>query len=210
MQQKFKLFTVALIVSGFATISLQSACSSDAATSENQPVSAAPEKKELSKSEMIARGQYLSVGCNDCHSPKVFTEHGFHFDSTKLFSGHPQGSPLPSVDKKALQPGYWLLFSGDITAFVGPWGMSFSANLTPDSTTGIGAWSEETFIKTMRSGKHLGQDGGRPIMPPMPWEVVAKLTDEDIKSIYAYLQSLPAVKNQVPAYMPPPEVAKMK
>jgi hypothetical protein len=57
----------------------------------------------------------------------------------------------------------------DLTAFVGPWGISYTANLTPDSATGIGAWSEAAFINTIRSGKHLGN--GRDILPPMPWRL---------------------------------------
>lgn len=203
MNQKVSLFTIGIVTLVISGVSLQMACST-------------PEKKEevlvkneTTKSEQIARGQYLAIGCNDCHSPKIFSPNGMSFDSSKLFSGHPAGSPLPPVDKKALQPGNWMLFAGDITAYVGPWGMSFAANLTPDSTTGIGAWSEETFIKTLRTGKHLGLDGGRPIMPPMPWEVIGKMTDDDLKALYAYFQSIPAVKNQVPAYIPPTEVAKM-
>lgn len=206
MKNKVNIFTLALIVLGGTAVLFQSACTSE--TKAEQP----PVKKELSRSELVARGQYLTMvsGCNDCHSPKVFTAHGMQLDSTRLLSGHPGGSPLPKVDKKALKPGEWLLFAGDITAYIGPWGMSFSANLTPDSATGIGAWTEENFIQTLRIGKHLGQPGGRPIAPPMPWELIGKMTDEDLKSIYTYLQSIPPVNNRVPAPFSPDEVAKMK
>lgn len=206
MKSKINLFAIGLVVLGGIVIAVQSSCTSDA-----EPKIIA-EKKELSKSELIARGQYLTTVslCNDCHSPKVFGPHGMSLDSTKLFSGHPAGSPLPDVHKEALKPGDWVLFSGDLTASVGPWGMSFAANLTPDSTTGLGAWTEEVFVKTLRTGKHLGMDGGRPIMPPMPWEMVKNMTDEDLKAIYTYLQALPPVKNQVPAPIPAAEVAKMK
>ncbi|HYF30704.1 MAG TPA: c-type cytochrome [Chitinophagaceae bacterium] len=206
MKSKMNLFAMGIVVLVGMAIAAQSSCTSEA------EAKITPEKKELSKSELIARGQYLTTVslCNDCHSPKVFGPHGMGLDSTKLFSGHPAGSPLPAFDKSALKPGSWILFSGDLTASVGPWGMSFAANLTPDSTTGIGAWSEETFIKTLRTGKHLGQEGGRPIMPPMPWEMVRNMTDEDLKAIYTYLQALPPVKNQVPAPIAPDEAAKMK
>jgi hypothetical protein len=205
MKNKASIFTLALIVLGAAAVLSQSACTSEA-TAEVIPV-----KKELSHSELIARGQYLTTVslCNDCHSPKVFTPHGMMLDSTRLFSGHPQGSPLPKIDKKSLQPGNWVLFTGDITAYLGPWGMSFAANLTPDSTTGIGTWSEETFIQTLRTGKHLGQPGGRTIAPPMPWEFVGKMTDEDLKAIYTYLKAIPPVNNRVPAPISPDEIAKM-
>lgn len=167
--------------------------------------------QELTNGELVQRGAYLVTigGCHDCHSPKKFGPQGPSLDETRLLSGHPAGSPMPPVDAKALQPGYWVLLAGDATAAVGPWGISYAANLTPDSTTGIGAWSEETFVKTLRTGKHLGQEGGRPILPPMPVEAVGKMTDEDLKAVYTFLQSLPAVKNQVPAPTPPDEAAKL-
>jgi mono/diheme cytochrome c family protein len=196
-----------LLIVGSLTAAItlvQTGCVSKAETSP-EPVTT---KKELSKEELVSRGQYLVTigGCNDCHSPKVFGPHSVAFDSTRLMSGHPASDPLPPVDKKALQPGNWVAFSGDVTAYVGPWGMSFSANLTPDSATGIGTWTEEIFVKTLRTGKHLGQEGGRPIMPPMPWEGVAKMTDEDLKAVYTYLQSLPPINNRVPGYIPPTAV----
>lgn len=169
------------------------------------------QNKELTTGELVTRGKYLMTigGCHDCHSPKKFGPQGMSLDEDRLLSGHPAGSPLPPIDAKALKPGGWVLFAGDITAAVGPWGISYAANLTPDSATGIGAWSEETFVKTLRTGKHLGQEGGRPILPPMPWQMVGQMTDEDLKAVYTYLQSLPPVKNRVPAPVPPAEAAKL-
>jgi cytochrome c553 len=168
--------------------------------------------KQMSQAEMISRGKYLVTGaaCNDCHTPKIFTPQGPVEDTTKLLSGHPALSPLLPIDKKTLVPGNWVLIAPDETAFVGPWGISYTANLTPDSATGLGAWTEDVFIKTMRTGKHLGQDGGRPILPAMPWYYIAKYTDEDLKSIFAYLKALPPVSNKVPAPVSPPDVAKLK
>jgi mono/diheme cytochrome c family protein len=156
--------------------------------------------------EMIDRGRYLVTigGCNDCHSPKVMTAVGPVPDSTRLLSGHPANGPVPPV--KAPQPGQWLLMAPDATAFAGPWGVSYAANLTSDSATGIGAWPEEVFIKTLRTGKHLGV--GRPILPPMPWPGVSKMTDEDLKSVLAYFKSLPAINNRVPQPLAPNEIAK--
>jgi len=167
---------------------------------------------ELSQAELITRGKYLVtvIGCNHCHTPKKMGPQGPVFDSSLLLSGHHGNSPLPVIDTKALTPGYWVLFASDLTATVGPWGISYAANLTPDSLTGIGLWSEETFVKTLRSGKHLGQEGGRPIMPPMPWESIGALSDDDIKSLYTFLHALPAISNRVPAYTPPNEVSKLK
>lgn len=168
--------------------------------------------KTLSHADMVARGKYIVIGaaCSDCHSPKIFTKDGPIPDSTKALSGHPAGSPQMPIDKKVLMPGNWMLIGPDLTSFVGPWGISYTANLTPDTATGLGAWTEDVFIKTMRTGKHLGQEGGRPILPPMPWSSIAQYTDEDLKSIFAYLQALPPIVNKVPAPVTPPDAAKMK
>jgi hypothetical protein len=125
-------------------------------------------------------------------------------DSTKLLSGHPSTSKLPPVSATSFQPGQWVSMAPDITAFVGPWGTSYAANLTPDSATGTGTWTEENFKNALRTGKHMGQPNGRPIMPPMPWQFISKMTDEDLSAVFAYLRSLPAVNNRVPAPTPPP------
>ena len=90
-----------------------------------------------------------------------------------------------------------------LTAWAGPWGVSFTANLTSDKETGLGEWTEETFIQTIRTGKHQGQPNGRDILPPMPWFYFKEATDEDLKAIWAYLRSIPPVKNQVPLPVPP-------
>jgi hypothetical protein len=160
--------------------------------------------------EQILRGSYLVhvSGCNDCHTPKIFTAEGMELDTTRLLSGHPDGSPLPEIDPRALQPGYWALFNAHLTAAVGPWGMTFARNLTPHGT-GIMGWKEEVFIAAMRTGKHMGMEQGRPIMPPMPWFNLAAATDNDLKAIYAYLQSIKPINNYVPEPLSPEEVLKM-
>lgn len=156
------------------------------------------EKKVLSEKEMIERGKYLITagGCHDCHSPKVFGPQGPKIDESKILSGHPAEMQLAEFDPAILEPGKYILFTQDVTAAIGPWGASFAANLTPDNETGIGTWQPEMFINALRTGKHLG--AGRPILPPMPWEMVGKLTDEDLQAMFAYLKSIPPVKNRVP------------
>jgi hypothetical protein len=57
------------------------------------------------------------------------------------------------------------------------------------------------FIATMRNRRHEGK--GRPLLPPMPAQMIAALPDEDIRAIFAFLQSLPPVKNRVPAPIDP-------
>lgn len=173
---------------------------------------AAPAVAAVTEESPAARGAKLVHlgGCTDCHSPKMMTPAGPIPDSTKLYSGHPEGSKLPAITYDASKPGNWVLMTADLTAVYGPWGISYAANLTPDSTTGIGNWTAETFIKAMRTGKHMGQDGGRPILPPMPWPTLARLSDAELSAMFAYFKSLPPIKNQVPAPVPPNEVAKMK
>ncbi len=151
------------------------------------------------KNAQIERGKYLvSVGgCNDCHSPKIFTPMGPIPDTTRLLSGHPANSKLPQVPQGVLGPDQWgALVSGDLTAWVGPWGTSFTRNLTPDVATGLGSWTEDIFIKAIRTGKDMGE--GRAILPPMPWPEYRKMTDEDLKAIFAYLMSLKPIENAVP------------
>lgn len=148
---------------------------------------------------MIERGKYLvNLGsCNDCHSPKVFTPMGPALDTTRLLSGHPANSQLPEVPKDVIGPDKWgALTNNHLTAWVGPWGVSFARNLTPDIATGIGSWTEEIFIKALRTGKDMGE--GRDILPPMPWQFIGQSTDDDLKAIFAYLKSLKPVDNAVP------------
>jgi hypothetical protein len=159
----------------------------------------------MTKEDSIKRGEYLShiMGCNDCHTPKVMTDKGPALDMDRLLAGHPANEPLPAItDKKMIGPGQWVLFSLGQTAAVGPWGTSFSANLTPDET-GLGSWTFEHFRKAIREGKFKGMDGGRMIMPPMPWQNYAAINDEDLSNLWMYLKSIKPVKNIVPAYIPP-------
>lgn len=169
-------------------------------------------KAAMTKEEMVKRGQFIVDvgGCTDCHSPKTMTPEGPVPDASRKLSGHPAGDPIPPVISSALKPGNWLLMAPDLTTFVGPWGISYTANITSDSATGIGAWTEEQFIKTMRTGKHLGQEGGRPVLPPMPWQEIGKLPDDDLKAILAYLKTVPAIENRVPGPVPPDKAMAMK
>ncbi len=156
--------------------------------------------------QMIERGQYLVTigGCNDCHTPKVFSGGGTGLDESRLLSGHPADAEIPEFSFDNIGPGKWVLFYEHLTAAVGPWGVSFSANLTPDEDTGIGDWTEEEFISALRTGTHRGI--GRPILPPMPWFNLAMATDEDLQAIFAYLKSIPPIENEVPDAIDPPKM----
>lgn len=153
---------------------------------------------------LIERGKYLVMAgsCNDCHSPKIFTAMGPVVDTTRLLSGHPANSPLPEIPKGAIGPTQWgALTTNDLTAWAGRWGVSFAFNLTPDMKTGLGGWTENLFIQTLQNGKFMG--ASRDILPPMPWQSIGQMTDDDLKAIFAYLKSLPPIENPIPPPIPP-------
>jgi hypothetical protein len=161
---------------------------------------AAP-KKQGAQGAAVRRGEYLVTisGCNDCHTPWKMGPSGPESDRTRLLSGHPQDLAMPPPPK--LQEPWMASASGTFTAWAGPWGVTFAPNLTPDKETGLGGWTEQNFIEAMRTGRHMGR--GRPILPPMPWQGIGKMTDDDLKAMFAYLRSIPAIENRAPDPMPP-------
>jgi len=149
----------------------------------------------------IERGKYLVtiMYCNDCHTPFKMGPKGPEPDMSRMLSGHPENMKLPPPPKTS---GPWVMVgSGTNTAWAGPWGISYTANLTPDQNTGLGIWTEDMFLKAMKTGKHMATS--REIQPPMPWQWIGQATDEDLKAIFAYLKSIPPVTNHVPDYEPP-------
>ncbi|HEU4930166.1 MAG TPA: diheme cytochrome c-553 [Candidatus Krumholzibacteria bacterium] len=211
---KVAIRTAALAVAlGFAV----AACGNDAAEqnqdAEQDQVADQTQvagQTEAAGQNQIERGKYLVdvIGCHDCHSPKNFTPEGIPVpDMSKALSGYWASAAPPAFDKRALTPGNWYGMAPDLTAYAGPWGISYAANITPDEQTGIGLWTEDIFVAAIRTGKHMG--AGRPILPPMPWHYYKNATDEDLKAIFAYLKSLPPIKNAVPAPVGPQDAAKM-
>ncbi len=194
--RKVRFVSVFLVII-FAVVLIQAGCSNSKG------------EKVPTKEERIEKGKMLVElgGCNDCHSPKVMTEMGPVPDTTRLLSGHPQGELVANVDPAMLKSKMWMHSTMDATAWIGPWGVSYTANLTPDPETGLGNWTEDLFIKALRTGKHMGI--GRPILPPMPWPGIGKSSDEYLKDIFAYLHSLPAIHNKVPDPVPPDMIASI-
>lgn len=148
----------------------------------------------------VDRGKYLVtvVGCNDCHTPWKMGQNGPEPDMSKMLMGHPAAM---AIDRPAMLMPPWA-WSGDMsmTAFGGPWGVSFAANLTPDST-GLGGWTQDEFVQTLRTGKIKGT--GRALLPPMPWEDFKNMTDADLQSIFMFLQTIPKISNKVQDPVPP-------
>ena len=118
----------------------------------------------------VARGAYLTtvMTCGDCHTPGHFFGKP---DLTKYLGGSDVGFAIPGL-------GY----------FYGP-------NLTPDDETGLGKWSTAEIVTAMRTGV---RPDGRVLAPVMPWMSFAKLTDDDVFAIAAYLKSLPPIANKAP------------
>jgi hypothetical protein len=164
-----------------------------------QPAEEKATQTEMPKEELILRGKYIVTvsACHDCHSPKVFSpERGMELDTNRLLSGHPKEEQLPPTPGSGAKSG-WTLFSPGLTASQGPWGLSYSANLTPHET-GIANWTFEQFKTALRKGKYKGLEAGRPLLPPMPWQMYQNYTDDDMLAVFTYLKSLKPIDNLVP------------
>jgi hypothetical protein len=159
----------------------------------------------MQQADLAARGKYLvsTMGCGDCHSPKIMTAHGPEADPALVLSGHPSGDSIVKIDKSILSK--YVLFNASSTTAIGPWGASYAANLTSDST-GIGTWTLEQFTKALKEGKSKGIDGNRMILPPMPWTNYANIEEEDLKAIFAFLKSTKPVRNIPPTPKSPDQL----
>jgi hypothetical protein len=168
-----------------------------------QPAKAAPQAPGVE----VRHGAYLVQisGCDDCHTPHKMGPKGPEPDMSRRLSGHPADLKMPPAPELGKGPWVWA-GAGTLTAFAGPWGVSFAANLTPDVETGLGSWTEQMFFDAVRTGRHLGK--GRPILPPMPYWAVAAATDQDRRAIFAFLKSLPPIKNKVPNAVDPVQPAR--
>ncbi len=127
--------------------------------------------------QQIARGKYLVTlgGCNDCHTPGYFLGKP---DMARYLAGSEVGFEIPGLG-----------------VFHGP-------NLTPDTETGLGAWTDKQIVDAMKRGV---RPDGRVLAPIMPWRALANLTPQDARAIVAYLRSVPPVKNSVPGPFGPAE-----
>jgi mono/diheme cytochrome c family protein len=172
------------------------------ATTTGPVIAADPAPKKSADADKLARGKYLVTvaGCNDCHTPWKMGAKGPEPDMTRMLSGHPESANFPPPPK--LPDGPWIVTAAATnTAWSGPWGVSYTANLTPDPETGLGKWTQRNFTDTIRTGRHMGR--GREILPPMPIPMYKHFTDADLEAIFSYLRTIPAVKNRVPEPVAP-------
>jgi cytochrome c2 len=182
------LFVIALVVTGCQNRQQSQGDNEKKTTNET-----------TSGQDLVQKGEYLVAfgGCNDCHSPKDNSPQGPQVIKERMLSGYPADRPVMQGDPAVLKQG-WILFVPDLTSASGPWGVSFSANLTSDQT-GIGNWTEENFMRALKQGKYKGIENSRTLLPPMPWQNFGNAKDEDLRAIFAYLKSTPPVSNIVPA-----------
>jgi len=198
MRLKDVVWTAALVITAVLLTAVLSTASLEAdGAGGTAPTSPA------GKTAQIARGKYLVdiMGCHDCHTPMKLGPNGPEWDMTRALSGHPEQLVMPPTP--AVKEPWMATFAMTMTAWSGPWGTSFTRNLTPDKETGLGDWTVEEFIATMKTGRERGK--GRPVLPPMPVQNLANLTDSDIRALFAYLQSLPPIKNRTPQPIEPTE-----
>ena len=149
-----KKLSAAIIIVLVPAIFLFSKCSENKSNgTENKKDTALVANVNGGYESQVKYGEHLVpiAGCNDCHTPKKMTSTGPEPDFSLALSGHPAKMPPPDVDRKAME-SKGLAVTNDLTAWVGPWGISYAANITSDST-GIGNWSEAQFILCLHVGE---------------------------------------------------------
>jgi mono/diheme cytochrome c family protein len=154
---------------------------------------------EYASQEELGEHLVAIAGCHDCHTPKKMGPMGPELDMEKALSGHPADQPVPDLNRKELEAKGAAATQG-LTAWIGPWGVSFTGNITSHET-GIGSWTLEQFTLALREGKFKGIASNRPLLPPMP--SYKEMTDQELEAIFAYLKSTRPVDNVVPQPMPP-------
>ena len=202
MRLKNIVWTTALIASAILLTAVISTASVGAQAEPEAEARKQAGVADATKAKQIARGKYLVdiMGCHDCHTPMKMGPKGPEIDMTRALSGHPEQVVMPPAP--TLPPGPWVASIGaTFTAFASPAGTVFTRNLTPDKETGLGDWTVEEFIATMKTGRERGK--GRPVLPPMPVQNLRNLSDPDIRALFAYLQSIPAIKNRIPQPIEP-------
>ena len=123
----------------------------------------------------------------------------------------PNSTP-PAADAATVERGAYLARAGNCMAchterggepYAGgraidtPFGTVYASNLTPEATTGLGAWSAEAFRRALHEGRSRD---GRLLYPVFPYTHTTLVSDDDSDALYAFLRSLPPVKKATPAH----------
>lgn len=197
--------SILFLSSGFALIlTCFISCSESKPEIKEEAVASVETKPDFYGYEsQVKWGEHLVtvMGCHDCHTPKKMTEKGPEPDFTLALSGHADNMPVAQVNRKEFEEkGY--VVTNDFTSWIGPWGISYAANLTPDET-GIGNWTEEQFLNALRKKIMKGLPETRPMLPPMSMMPFDQMRDDELKAIFAYLKTGTPIKNVVPQPTPP-------
>jgi len=202
-----KKFSMALLIILMGFIFILSRCNQGASDKTESTADTTQAKAALPAyggfDSQVAWGKHIVTigGCNDCHTPKKMGPQGPEDNMDLELSGSPSQMPPINIDRKEIESKG--LSVSDFTEWIGPWGISYTANITSDSTTGIGNWTEDQFILCLRKGKYGGAPQGRNLLPPMPWQGIGQMTDDELKAVYAYLKSTKPIHNIVPQPQPP-------
>ena len=183
----------ALVLAALLTAACTQKQSDDMAADDEEADSAEAQNVEIGQA--IVEGW----GCVYCHTPEVKGPDGLGMpDPDRLMSGHPGDQPIPPVPDAPIDSVEWTDYLEQLgsTAWPSDDSIVFSSNLTPDPETGIGEWTAEEFVETIRQGMQRAM--GRQIKYPMPWEELSELSDIELASIYEYLMTLQPVPNEVP------------
>lgn len=147
--------------------------------------------------EQLRQGELLVMEgrCHFCHTPELNKNDKYY---GQILFGYPSNKKLPDLPDAPKGSQQWTDFLSnlDSTVWIAGNKIVFSANITPDIETGIGNWSKEDFINTIRTGMHPGWK--KKVNKPMPWLDYAKLSNDQLTSIYLYLKSQKPVYNKVP------------
>ena len=190
---------IVLVLASLSAAVVIAACSQPAEEPVEEPAapaeSEAPLRTEL---DPVERGRLLihGGGCHDCHTTK--NPDGTP-DMTQMLGGHPQDIIITAPFQPREGEPWFVATNATLTAWSGPWGVSFAPNLTSDPT-GLNL-TQRNFVIALKTGAHLGT--ARPILPPMPWTEYRNLPDEDLEAMWSYLQSIPPIANRVPEPLPP-------
>ena len=128
----------------------------------------------------VERGQMLVIGggCHDCHTPKKLGPTAPNRTWIGCDGPPRRRKRSQRRSRRRLAARTRIHINGNLTAWSGPWGVTYAANLTPDENTGIGIWTDEMFVTRCRKAS-TGRRG--PILPPMPWNWYGQLPPEDLK-----------------------------
>ena len=155
-------------------------------------VAASPNEQD----DQLQHGKYIAsiAGCMDCHTPLKAeyqdpTQYSLEQLQTISFNA------VAALDESKL-------LAGGRPFDLGPAGVLFTRNLTPDNETGLGAWTDDQIKVAIKTGI---SDEGRILFPVMPYHVYSGMADADLDAVIAYLRSVNAVSNQIPESTIPTE-----